>query len=211
MRLEAYFDFGSPYSYLAWQRTRLQLAFAGLEIHWTAVSAGHIFKMDGTRPNATYPNQARYMWHDVNRYARRYRVPFCPPADGPGAMPTNSLQASRLHFLAEKEGKADTWREAVFLAYFAQGRDISSPAVLDDLAQAVGLPGARASQEPEWKQALIDATYEAYDQGAPGVPFFVLDDGGRQDVFWGNDRLDWIEEQLTGPVARSPTRSASTQ
>lgn len=193
MHLKAYFDFGSPYSYLAWQRIRLREAtYATIAVDWVAVSAGHIFKMDGTRPNAAYPNQARYMWHDVTRYARMYGVPFSPPASGPGAMPTRSIAAARLHFLAETMGKAAAWREAVFLAYFGDGLDISSMEVLDRLAVQVGLPGA--DHEAEWKQALTDATQEAYDAGAPGVPFFVL--GGGEDVFWGNDRLDWVELRL---------------
>ncbi len=82
--LDVYFDYGSPYAYLAWQRiTRVHPdRYEDHEVRWKPVSAGHIFQADGTRPNVTMPNQKRYLTRDVQRWADRYGVPFAPPADG---------------------------------------------------------------------------------------------------------------------------------
>lgn len=219
VRLHVYFDYGSPYAYLAWQRiTRVHPErYRGMDVLWKPVSAGHIFKMDGTAPNMTMPNQARYLLRDVARWAARYRVPFAPPPQGgPGQMPVNSINAMRLHFLADQGGPdlEAAWMEAVFLAYFRDGRDISDPAVLDDLCRRVGVQdGPAACNHESVKKLLIANTQEAYEAGAPGVPTFVVeDDGGSTDLFWGNDRLAWIE--ATGSTGSNgnegePVRSPS--
>jgi 2-hydroxychromene-2-carboxylate isomerase len=201
--LHAYFDYGSPYSYLAWQRiTNVHPdRYEGVEILWKPVSAGHIFKMDGGSPNSTLPNQGTYLWTDVARWAKKYGVPFAPIRDGAGKMPVNSINAMRLHFIADQWGptKEAAWMDAVFHAYFRDGRNISDPAVLDDLCNHAGVEdGPSACNHESIKRLLVANTAEAYDAGAPGVPYFVLenDDGGR-DVFWGNDRLSWIEKMIS--------------
>lgn len=195
MAVTIHFDYGSPYAYLAWQRLRrYPERYEGVDVEWVPVSAGHIFAQDGTRPNVTYPNQKRYLEHDVRRWADLYGVPFAPPADGePGAMPVNAIHAMRLHLLAVDEGKATDWMEAAYLGSFRDGLDISDPGVLDRLASDVGLSrGSEAAQDAALKARLVANTKEAYAAGAPGVPYTVLDGEG----FWGNDRLAWVEARL---------------
>ena len=202
-RLHVYFDYGSPYAYLAWQRiTNVHPErYKDVEVLWKPVSAGHIFKMDGTAPNMTMPNQARYLLADVSRWAAKYNVPFAPPKQGsPGQMPVNSINSMRLHFIADQGGPEmeAAWMDAVFHAYFRDGRDISDPAVLEDLCQQVGIrDGPEACNHESIKRLLIANTQEAYEAGAPGVPFTVLEhDTGVKEVFWGNDRLEWVEQRL---------------
>ncbi|MGB1586297.1 MAG: 2-hydroxychromene-2-carboxylate isomerase [Thermoplasmatota archaeon] len=206
MRLHAYFDYGSPYAYLAWYRItqRHPERYEGVDILWKPVSAGHIFKQDGSAPNTTMPNQGRYLHLDVKRWADAYGAPFQPPTEGAGKMPVNSIQAMRLHFLADQGGPAmeAAWMKAVFHAYFGQGRDISSEAVLDDLCAQVGVQdGPQACNHESIKRLLIANTAEAYEAGAPGVPFFVLETDEGNEVFWGNDRCAWMEARIAGQVA----------
>lgn len=194
-----YLDYASPYAYLAWKRaTHVHpKRYRGHDLTWKPVSAAHIFKADGTAPNVTIPNQKQYLLRDVARWARHYDIPFAPPADGrPGAMPARSIEAMRLHFPAAEAGPEieSAWTDAVYDAYFGAGRDISDLGVLQDLADSIGLvvKVEDAVQDPVNKQALVTNTQEAYDAGAPGVPFAVC--GG--DVFWGNDRMEWLERAL---------------
>ena len=202
MRLHAYFDYGSPYAYLAWQRVRAHPERYPCEVLWKPVSAGHIFRQDGSQPNVTLQNQGRYLLADVRRWADAYGVPFFPPAaGGPGAMPVNSIKADRLHLVADHAGPdvERDWMEAVFLAYFRDGRDISDDGVLASLCDDVGLEGGPDLCTGEGvKRLLVANTQEAYEAGAPGVPYFVLEDGERREVFWGNDRLAWVEARLAG-------------
>jgi 2-hydroxychromene-2-carboxylate isomerase len=202
-RIEVYFDYGSPYAYLAWQRITHVHAerYHDVEVLWKPVSAGHLFQADGSRPNTTIPNQARHLWADLRRWADAYDVPFAPPPDGsPGAMPVRSLDAMRLHFVADQHGPAreQAWMEAVYLAYFRDGIDISDRAVLAQLVATV-MPeeSVEAADRESVKRLLAATTKEAYQAGAPGVPYTVLDGHG----YWGNDRLAWVEARLRGLAA----------
>lgn len=194
--MEFHFDYGSPYAYLGWQRIRTYAErYADHDIEWIPVSAGHLFRADGTAPNVTFPNQEAYLWTDCRRWAEHYGVPFDPPREGPAAMPINSIKAARMHFLARADGVEEAWMEAVWSAYFRDGLDIHDDAVLDRLAEAVGLTaGAEAAQEDAYKKALVASTQHAYELGAPGVPFVVYDG----EPFWGQDRLAWVEAKIAG-------------
>ncbi len=196
MEAVCYVDLGSPYAYLAWQRARTDpYRFAGLR--FVCASAAHIFRADGTAPNMSLPNQSRYLLEDAPREARRIGVPFAPPApDMPGAMPVNSLAAMRMWHAAAAVGLGDAWLEACYLAYFKDGADISDLAVLDRLATTVGLGfDSDAAADPRWKEALVRATTEAYDHGAPGVPFTVVRNGSVQR-FWGQDRFHLVADAM---------------
>jgi 2-hydroxychromene-2-carboxylate isomerase len=86
---------------------------------------------------------------------------------------------------------------AVFKAYWADDRDISDLAELSKIAESVGLPASlpeRAKNEQELKDALRKATEEARDRGFFGAPTFTVDDL----VFWGQDRMDFVEKALGG-------------
>lgn len=198
MRVTYYFDFGSPYAYLGWQRIRAHPArYREADVQFVPCSAGHIFKMDGSAPNTTLPNQAKYLYRDVSRWAERLGVPFAPPQAGTkAAMPVNSINAMRLHFAAHEQGKGEAWREAVFMAYFRDGEDISDPEVLGELLRDTGIEADAHDLDPAWKEALIDSTAAAYDDGAPGVPYTVIEHDGVHEHFWGQDRLDWVEARL---------------
>ncbi len=201
MDIRIHYDFGSPYAYLAWQRVRMHPERYP-DVTWVPVSAAHIFRMDGSAPNMTLPNQSKYLVEDLERCAAALGVPFAPPPAGtPGKMPVRSIEALRLQFHADAHGKGDAWRDAVFLAYFQDGQDISDSRVLTALADQVGLPDAlEAAVDPANKQALIDATAKAYADGAPGVPFTVLTIAGRTEHYWGQDRLDFVEKRVAGAL-----------
>lgn len=203
MQVTFHFDFGSPYAYLGWQRIRkYPERYAGATVSFVSVSAGHIFQWDGTSANATFPNQRRYIWEDGRRIAAYLDVPFAPPPDdAPGTFPVRSLDASRLHFLAAHHRLDEAWRQAVFLAYFEDALDISDPDVLTRLMHDIGLPGtATQAKEQRWKDALAVATQAAYDAGAPGVPFTIVEHDGQTERFWGQDRLAWVEERIAVPA-----------
>lgn len=199
MQFHAYFDYGSPYAYLAWQRiTHVHPdRYERAEVLWKPVSAGHIFHQDGSAPNVTMPNQRTYLMKDLERWAQAYSVPFSPPPFGsPGEMPARTIDAMRLHFAAEQEGPdmERAWMDAVFLGYFRDGRDITDRGVLQAMADEIrlGLDVEEAVGRESLKRLLIANTQEAYAAGAPGVPYFLLDD----QAYWGNDRLPWVEHAL---------------
>lgn len=199
-KLTIYFDFGSPYSYLAWRRVQAHPErYADVQVEWVAVSAGHLFAQDGNQPNASFPNLSAYTLEDVRRWAQAYRVPIVMPE----SFPCRTIEASRLHFAAQAQGHdvAKRWMEAAFEAHWVQGRDLSDASVLGALADEVGIRDPLAAvTDPENKRRLVEATGAAYAAGAPGVPFMVIHHPERDvtEGFWGNDRLAWVEAVILG-------------
>jgi 2-hydroxychromene-2-carboxylate isomerase len=91
--------------------------------------------------------------------------------------------------------KAQRLALALFHAYFADGRDISSPQVTVEVAAEMGIAGpdlAAALSDPAVKEAPRSATQQAIARGVFGSPYFIVDG----EPFWGNDRLDQLERWL---------------
>ncbi|MGB0653051.1 MAG: 2-hydroxychromene-2-carboxylate isomerase [Thermoplasmatota archaeon] len=194
-QLHVYFDYGSPYSYLAWHRITQAYPerYQDVEVLWKPVSAAHLFRQDGSQPNALAPNLWSYTKEDVLRWAKAYGLDLVIPASSP----TRSIEASRLHFLADQGGPAleQAWMEAVWKAHWHDDQDLGNAELMARLAESVGIEDAptRCNHESV-KRLLVANTVEAYEAGAPGVPFFVLDGEG----YWGNDRMKWVEEAAAG-------------
>lgn len=208
MDVRMYVDYGSPYSYLAWQRLRrFPERYAGHDVSVIPVSAGHIFKWEGGKPNAAHPNLLRYNDLDVPRWASAYGIPYTRPH----AYPQRTLDASRCHhhLRARDPQKADRWTEICFLAHWTSDADLQHRSVLDDLAQPLGFSVDAALRDGSAREALVRETEAAYAAGAPGVPFVVIEGRG----FWGSDRLDWVEADLAAqaapPVGVAPSDARS--
>ena len=143
-------------------------------------------------PIATFsPAKQRYIGKDLDRWAAYWGAPYRFPS----RFPTNSLRALRV-YLALPETHQEAYRDAVFRACWADDRDITDDAVLascigdDKIAQDAFTKAA----SPEVKAALRSATEQAVAQDVFGVPTYVVN--GR-DLFWGQDRLELVEEALS--------------
>jgi len=191
--MEFFYDFTSPYSYLASTRVEAAARAAGGEVRFRPFLLGGVFKATGNRAPLETPAKAKHMWVDLERWAKRIGVPLVMPA----AFPVASLLALRTALAVEKQGKLVPFTHAVFRACWADGKDIASPEVLAAIASSVGLDGpAAVAAAPEHKAALMAQTQEAVDRGSFGAPtFFVPTDGG-EEMFVGNDRLEMAVEAL---------------
>jgi len=187
--LEFFYDFTSPYSYLASTRVEAVAARAGAELRWRPFLLGGVLKATGNRAPIEVPAKGKYMLQDLQRWADRLGVPYRFPE----SFPIASILALRCAFGAEAQGKLVPFTHAVFRAAWGEGRDIARPEVVAAIGNAVGLDGAAlVASAPEHKQALVASTQEAVDRGAFGGPAFFVGD----QLFVGNDRLDFVEEAL---------------
>ena len=187
--LEFFYDFVSPYSYLASTRVEAFAARAGATVRWRPFVLGGVFKATGNRAQFEIPAKARHMLTDLDRWARRLGVPLRFPTDFPFS-PILSLRAA---LAAEAAGVLVPCTHAVYRARWADGRDIADPAVLTAVLTEAGLDGAGlVAAAPHHKEALIRQTQEAIDRGAFGAPLFFVG----TEMFVGNDRLDFVEEAL---------------
>ena len=187
--LEFFYDFTSPYTYLASTQVEAVAARAGAAVRWRPFLLGGVFKATGNRAPLETPAKGRHMLVDLQRWAHRLGVPL----RFPGTFPIPTVLALRCALAAEAQGKLVPFSKAVFQAAWVDEQDIASPEVLAGLADDLDLDGAAlVAAAPGYKEALVRNTAEAVERGAFGAPTFFVG----EELFVGNDRLDFVEAAL---------------
>ena len=138
--IDFYFDFASPYAYLASHRVDEIGARHGRAVTWRPVMLGAMFKAAGTGPIVNYPLKGPYAANDLARSARLIGV----SVRFPGGFPHATLAAARgFYWLMDTEpGKAKPFAHAFFAAYFGEGRDASPAGETAKIAASVGVDEA---------------------------------------------------------------------
>jgi 2-hydroxychromene-2-carboxylate isomerase len=188
MKISWVFDLISPYSYLSLkQLSRLP---AGTEVELVPVLFAGLLNHHGQVGNAEIASKRRFTYRFVVWRARKMGVPLkMPPAH-----PFNPLSALRLVVAAGSNMRSV---ETAFDFVFGQGRDVTDPAVLADLARELGVADVQAAlNDPEVKQTLRNNTDWAIARGVFGVPTFVIG----TELFWGHDALDMVVDYLRDPA-----------
>lgn len=191
--IDFYFDFSSPYSYIASEWIEALAARHGRTVNWKAILLGATFQAAELKSPVSYPLKREYSLHDFERSARFAGVPL----KNPGHFPIPTQNAARVFWwLHEKEpATAAHWARHCLRAYFARGVDLSDPAKLKELAAEFGIDANEAERvwnDPAWKARLKAANDAAIAAGVFGAPFFIIDN----EPFWGNDRRPQIERWL---------------
>jgi len=187
--LEFFYDFVSPYSYLASTRVEAEAARAGGTVRFRPFLLGGVLKATGNRAPLETPAKLAHMWTDLQRWAKRLGVPL----NRPPTFPVLTVLPLRAALAAEQGGGLVPYTHAMYRAYWVEGRDVSQPAVVEEVARGAGLDGAAlVAAAPGFKEALARQTQEAVERGAYGAPTFFV--GG--EMFVGNDRLDFALETL---------------
>lgn len=196
--VEFLYDFMSPYSYLASTRVEAIVTRAGGTVRWRPVFLPGLMKATGNHGPTEVPAKALYVLKDVNDWARLLGL---PPVVLPDPFPFLAAQANRVALVAEAQGKIRELSQRLFHRIWADGADCNSPEVLGGVLREVGLepgPVLERAQRQELKDLLRKNTDEAVSRGAFGVPTFFVQD----ELFVGNDRLDFVERALRS--ARTP-------
>ena len=191
--IDFYFDFSSPYSYLASEKIDALAGRFDREVRWHPILLGVIFKGLGTLPLVRQPGMHDYSLRDIVRSARFLDVPFRMPM----RFPVATVAAARAYYWLHGQDcqKARDFARAVFRAYWVDGRDISDLAVVQEVAAGLGVDRealAAGIATPEIKERLKVETDTAIAKGMCGAPYFVVDN----EPFWGADRLPQIEKWL---------------
>jgi 2-hydroxychromene-2-carboxylate isomerase len=188
-KLELFFDFSSPYSYMASTQVGAIADRTGATVVWRPMVLGALFKAVGNDMPARVPHKARWMGNDLQRWADHYGVPF----RWSSYFPTNAIKAMRLVLV--DDAKAGAVTQAAFAAMWAEDRDLTTEATLREIAERGGLdPTAAlaAIETPAIKDKLRANTDEAIARGAFGAPTMFVGD----EMHWGNDRLHFVEAAL---------------
>jgi 2-hydroxychromene-2-carboxylate isomerase len=189
--LSFYFDYISPYAYLAWHRLQTFAPEHGLRVAVQPTLFAALLNAHGHKgPGEIAPKRA-YMFKDCTRLAAGLGLPFEPPASHP-FNPLPSLRASLLDMEEATRAKLVT---RLFAATWAERRDVGSLEVVAELCAGIGIADAADRiAEPSVKRRLREATERAIEIGVFGVPTFVVD----TELFWGNDSFPHLERFLAG-------------
>ena len=190
-QVEFYFDVGSPASYLAWTQIRSLAERHGAEVLFQPMLLGGVFKATGNSSPATVPAKGAYTRVDFQRFARRYGVPF---AHNPH-FPVNTMQLMRGAVAYLGTERFPAYLEVVFQAMWVDGKDLGNPEVVGQGLAASGFEPGEVMQkvnEPEVKDRLRQITEGAIGRGVFGAPTFFVNG----EMFFGQDRLDFVEEAL---------------
>lgn len=192
--IEFFYDSVSPYSYLATTQIEALAQRQDARIRWRPFFLGKVLEATGNRPPLTVPAKFKYMQDDLRMWSRLYGVPLQTPAN----FPASTVTAQRIG-CALAESEAGAWAKAVSCAYWGEGRDISQPQVLAQVAQDLGWNAEQTlalAQDAQAKEQLKLNTEEAVRRGAFGAPAIFVGD----TLFWGNDRLPLLEAYLAGKL-----------
>lgn len=192
--IEFYFDFSSPYGYLAAERIDALAARHERAVSWRPFLLGVAFKETGSQPLLHIPLKGPYALRDLERTARLMGVPFAIPE----SFPFMSVAAARAYYwmLEQDATKAVSLAKALYRETFGNGRDIESTEAVAAVCAAEGLnrdAAEAALRDPAVKQRLREEVEAAMEKGVFGSPLFVVDG----EPFWGIDKLDhldlWLE------------------
>ena len=190
--LDFYLDIYSPYAYLGFHRLQgiaekngCSISYHPVDIKQLKIAAGN------TGPaNIEIPPKIKYLMTDLRRWADRYGLPF-------GGIPKakNYARINSGIFYAMKKGRAEDYIKAAYALVWGRGDDADSDAELEALAQSLGWNSREFLNYLETyaaEQAFEDSIEEAIGRGVFGVPTVVMGD----EMWWGNDRMDFLEEAL---------------
>ena len=195
-RVDFYFDFISPFGWLASLRVDEMASRHGYSVHWNSMLLGvSVLKVMGMKPLRQYPLKGDYLKRDLTRYMRRHKITTARDLD---SAPANPLAAGRIfHILnAQDEALAKRAAQALFKAYWSEARDIGDADLAIAIAAEAGadrkmLQDGLASGEGD--RLLRAAVDRSLARGVFGSPFFIVDD----EPFFGLEKMGLVEEWLT--------------
>ena len=198
-RVEFYYDLVSPYSYLARGALIRVCEERGAEVAFKPMLLGAVHNAVGLQAPVQIEPKARYQTRDIRRWAEHYDLPL----DFPNPFPFRTLKTMRAATFMKDRGELATFTREAFALYWEEGgapkgvEEADEDGPISEVARRIGadpdevLAGASS---PEAKEGLKNSTSEALERGVFGAPAFFVGD----ELFWGNDRLGFVEAALKG-------------
>jgi len=177
-------------SYLAYTQMPALAQRTGAAVLYRPMLLGGVFKATGNQSPINIPAKGAWMMTDMPRFAKRYGVAYVRNPH----FPINTLNLMRGAIAAEMEGRLIPFSDAIFRAIWADQKRMEDPIVIAEVLRAAGFDPAAmmaAIGRPEVKDKLKAVTEEAVSRGVFGAPTFFVG----KEMFFGQDRLDFVEEE----------------
>jgi 2-hydroxychromene-2-carboxylate isomerase len=184
---EFYFDFASPYTFIAHKKIRKIEKENFIKMKYMPVLVGGLLKLSGIKANADIPIKAKYMIKDCKLWAEKYKITF----KFNNYFPINTLNLMRCVLVAEKNDIAPNFIDKVFDAIWKDGLNLNDNIIVEKLLKNLDINPKTFLMEavnPVIKDELKRRTDEAYNKGVFGTPSFIVNN----KMFWGQDRLEFV-------------------
>jgi 2-hydroxychromene-2-carboxylate isomerase len=195
-KVEYFLDCSSPWTYLSFRGMQELLRRKSFDIVWKPILVGGIFNTINPSVYESRQNPIKekliYSQKDLDDWSKSRGLDIKMPK----IFPVNSVKAMRGSFFFQDQGSIEDYLDAVFYAYWTEGKDISDDDILKSIVNK--LDGSEEEyfdfiKTPEAKERLISNTQELMDRGGFGSPTFFLNGN---DMYFGNDRIQLLEEKL---------------
>ena len=186
--IDFYFDFISPYSYLAHKKIKT-FKEKGINLNYKPILVGGLHNLQGITAPAFIKPKLNHMINDCLLFAKKDNFKFVWNSN----FPINSLSLMRGYFFLEKN-KKELYLDIMFDAYWKDNLDISKEEILIKLLKRCNIDENiffEGIKDPKIKDELKFATQEAHDKDIFGAPTFVVNN----KIFWGQDRLEFALEE----------------
>jgi 2-hydroxychromene-2-carboxylate isomerase len=193
--LEFYFDFISPFGYLASLRVDEMATRHQRECRWQSMLLGiSVLKVMGMKPLTEIPLKGDYLRIDLARYLRRHKLTLARTCE---MVPSNPIPAGRtFHWIDQRDpALAKEVAKAILDAYWREGEDIGSLETVIEIAGHVGADKdelRRGFATGEADRLLRAAVDRSLGLGVFGSPFFMVDG----EPFFGLEKMELVEEWL---------------
>ena len=184
---EFYFDFASPYSFLAHKQIRKIEKENSIKMKYMPIFLGGLLNLAGIKANVDIPIKAKYMIKDCKLWAEKYNITF----KFNNYFPIKTLNLMRCTLVAEKKDFAQIFITKIFDAIWRDGINLNDNTIIEKLLQNLDLNPKTfliEAMEPKIKDELKKRTDDAYQKGIFGAPSFIINN----KVFWGQDRLEFV-------------------
>ena len=196
-QIEYFFDCSSPWTYLSFKGITNLKKGGNFEIIWKPILVGGIFNSVNPSVYESRKNPIKdklaYSQKDMADWAKLRGIDF----NWPEIFPINSVKAMRgVFYFIDKSIKVEMYLEAIFKAYWTDGKDISDDKFIKKLVETLQVSSEEFMEFinlPKTKTRLIENTQELIDRGGFGSPTFFVDG---TDMYFGNDRVQLIEKLL---------------
>ena len=186
-KIDFYFDFISPYTYLAYKK--IQSLPKDIKINYKPILLGGLHNLEGITAPAFIKPKLKHMISDCDLIANKNKSNFIWNS----RFPINSLNIMRGYLYINAE-KKDLYLDIMFDAYWKDNLDISNEGIFKTLLEKCKIEAIsffNGIKDTKIKDELKSVTQKAHDKGVFGAPTFIVND----KIFWGQDRLDFVLDE----------------
>ncbi len=187
-----YFDFISPYSFLAHQQIKKVEKKFTVKINYRPILLGGLHNLHGIKAPAFIPSKAKFMIRDCKLIAEKNKIKF----KFNSYFPINTVNLMRGVFIAEEDNFKSYYIDQIFEAVWRDGLNMNDQNIIERVLKNLNVNPKtfflRLTTQNN-KDLLKNKTSEAYQRGIFGAPTFYINN----KIFWGQDRLDFAVEEAS--------------